>query len=117
PRDIHKTTIDKFDVFWLVISSPEFVAIPVPMTVESRVVSLKKGWNVFTYTGPILPIQDALQSLKDTYLQVLKYDNLDVSWLSYVPDAPEFLNDFSALRTYEIYWILLREPDILVMPQ
>ena len=117
PPDIHKTTVDKFDVFWLVISTPEFVAVPVSMAVKSRVVSLKKGWNVFTYTGPVLPIQEALHGLSDTYLQVLKYENIDVRWLSYVPDGPEFLNDFSALRTYEVYWILLREPDILVMPQ
>ncbi len=95
----------------------EFVAPPVPRTVEARVVSLKKGWNVFTYTGPVLPVQEAVQSLSDTYLQLLKYENIDASWLSYVPGGPESLNDLSALRTYEVYWVLLQDPDILIMSQ
>ena len=115
--DIHKTAINKFDVFWLVISNPEFVAVPVSTAVSPRAVSLKKGWNVFTYTGSVLPVQEALKSLETTYLQVRKYENLNSSWLSYVPDVPKFLNDFSALRTYEVYWILLKEPNVLVMPQ
>ena len=93
------------------------MAVPVSTAVSPRAVSLKKGWNVFTYTGSVLPVQEALKSLETTYLQVRKYENLNASWLSYVPDVPKFLNDFSALRTYEVYWILLKEPNILVMPQ
>ena len=117
PSAFHNTTVNKFDVFWLVMTNSEFVATPVPRAVEPRVVSLEKGWNVFTYTGPVLPVQEALQSLSDTYLQLLKYENIDASWLSYVPGGPESLNDLSALRTYEVYWVLLQEPDVLIMSQ
>ena len=40
---------------------------------------------------------------------MLRFDNAQGAWQSYLPGQPRYLNDFAGLLREQVYWILMRE--------
>ncbi len=103
-----------FDAFWVDAASATTVAFTNPCPC-SRTISLKEGWNLFTYTGPSKKASDALGGVVGKYTLVVEFNNLTDAWAMHFPGSPRYLNDFEGLMQLQVYWIYMEDAGLLTM--
>ena len=106
--------LKRYDVFWVRSEGGVYGSIT-PAITPPRQLEMTAGWNPFVYTGPALPVAEALASVRGAYDQVLSYDNVNAVWRSWLPDAPRQFNGFGGLFPYRVYWVHLTRPAILLL--
>ena len=109
------TALARYDAFWIYSGAGGAVSTPTPEPPPGRAVRLAEGWNAIVYTGEARAVADALSGIDGLYDQVLRYDNAEGRWSSWLPGAPPELNDFGGLYPFRVYWIHMTAPATLVM--
>jgi hypothetical protein len=75
-------------------------------------------WNLIGYpSAAAVALPDALAGIAGKYDLVYAYDAADTAdqWKKFVPNAPPFVNDLTALGPGKGYWIRMTEAATLVV--
>ncbi|MCZ6545995.1 MAG: hypothetical protein O6913_09870, partial [Chloroflexi bacterium] len=97
------------DGIWILAPEESTWIQPAPWW--ARDVSLQAGFNLTLWTGPNqTPIAEAVASLGSALRSVFVWDVAQQGFLSYRPDAPDFLNTASTINYGDGVWIDVARP-------
>ncbi len=87
-----------------------------PPTLPTRRLNLPAGFVLLGWTGPDMPIADAIADIALAVTRVFTWDLATESFLTFGPADPAFVNTLSALGYGDGFWILLNTPVTWDMP-
>ncbi len=87
--------------YWIYINSPSVLVITGNDN-YNKFVQLKKGWNLVGYNSlQLLPVDDALFSIKDKYFSAWTYTS--GKWEKYIPGSSD--NTIEIMDAWKGYWV------------
>ena len=87
-----------------------------PPVLPTRTLTLPAGFVLLGWTGPDMPIADAIADISSAVTRVFTWD-LDIeAFLTFGPSDPAFVNTLTTLRYGDGFWILLNRDVSWDMP-
>lgn len=66
---------------------------------------LYNGWNLITYSGPTMPLLDAIGPIAAFVDTIWWHDNQTKDWLTWSSVLPPFINTLNTLQLWQPYWV------------
>lgn len=105
--DVAVRSLSAGEAVWALVD-PYVPWLPAPPTEPRQVtIRLRTGANLISWQGPDRDIDDALRNVAH-FSRAYRYDPYTDTWQLWSPDAPDFLNTLTELKSGDALYIVVR---------
>ena len=105
--DVAVRSLNAGEAVWALVN-PYAPWLPAPPVAPRQVtIRLRTGANLISWQGPDRDIDDALRNVAH-FSRAYRYDPYTDTWQFWSPDAPDFLNTLSELKSGDALYIVVR---------
>lgn len=105
--DVAVRSLNAGEAVWALVN-PYVPWLPAPPTEPRQVtIRLRTGANLISWQGPDREIDDALRNVAH-FSRAYRYDPYTDTWQFWSPDAPDFLNTLTELKSGDALYIVVR---------
>ncbi|MCY3921744.1 MAG: M23 family metallopeptidase [Chloroflexi bacterium] len=105
--DVAVRSLTAGEAVWALVD-PYMPWLPAPPTEPRQVtIRLRTGANLISWQGPDRDIDDALRNVAH-FSRAYRYDPYTDTWQLWSPDAPDFLNTLTELKSGDALYIVVR---------
>lgn len=79
-------------------------------------VNLVEGWNLVPTGTDVITVEEAITGVEEDILVIYAWDADLQEWLRYIPGAPDGVNTLSEFGGGRVYWVQVKRPLTLVLP-
>ncbi len=84
--------------------------------VAEQQVTLVEGWNLVPTVSRTITIADAIAGNEENVVIVYAWDAEKQEWLRYIPGAPDSMNTIKEFGNGRVYWVQVKQPLTLNLP-
>ena len=97
--------VERGDAVLVYVSDPQGVVWNRPTLIEERTITLQRGFNLVTWTGPSTSVQKAIADIEDAVVVIHAFDARRQQYVSYRSGPLASVSDLSRLTSGQAFWI------------